>query len=55
MYLGKKAILDIKESVLELKNLIGKQKTLKVEKRLRSLIVIKLGKFGTRQEVADSF
>jgi transposase len=51
--MGKKANLDIKESVLELKNMLKKQKTLQTEKRLKSLILIKSGKFETRQAVAD--
>ena len=51
--MGKKAILDIKESDSELKKLLLKQKTLKGEKRLKSLLAIKSGKFETRQELAD--
>jgi transposase len=51
--MGKKAILDITESVLELKKLLLKQKTLKTEKRLKSLIAIQSGKFETRQAIAD--
>mgnify|MGYP000017610326 FL=1 len=52
--MGKKAILDIKESNLELKKLLVKQQTLKGEKRLKSLLAIKSGKFETRQALADS-
>ena len=52
--MGKKAISTIKESVSELKNLLGKQTTLKGEKRLKSLLSIKTGKFETRQQVADN-
>jgi transposase len=51
--MGKKASLDIGESVLDLKNLLGKQKTLKGEKRLKSLLIIKSGRFSTRGELAD--
>ena len=51
--MGKKAILDIKESNSELMKLLLKQKTLKGEKRLKSLLAIKSGKFETRQELAD--
>lgn len=53
--MGKKAILDIKESDSELRKLLLQQQTLKAEKRLRSLLVIKSGKFETRQELASSF
>jgi len=52
-FMGKKAILDIKESNSELMKLLLKQKTLKGEKRLKSLLAIKSGKFETRQELAD--
>ena len=51
--MGRKAILEIKESDSELKKLLLKQKTLKAEKRLKSLLSIKSGKFETRQELAD--
>jgi hypothetical protein len=46
-------ILEIKESDLELKKLLLKQKTLKAEKRLKSLLASKSGKFETRQDLAD--
>lgn len=52
--MGKKAFLDIKESDSELKKLFSKQKTLKGEKRIKSLLAIKTQKFETRQELADS-
>ena len=52
--MGKKAYLDIKESVSELKTLLSKKSTLKEEKRLKSLLLIKTGEFETRQQVADS-
>ena len=51
--MGKVAYLDITESLIELKELASKQKTLKGEKRVRSLIYIKQNKFKTRQEVSD--
>jgi transposase len=51
--MGKKAKLDIKESVLELKKMLVKQKSLNKEKRIKSLILIKSDKFETRQAVAD--
>jgi transposase len=51
--MGKPAYLDITESLSELKGLASKQKTLKAEKRVKSLIYIKLNKFKTRQEVSD--
>jgi transposase len=51
--MGKKAELSIKESLLELKGLQSKQKTLKGEKRIMCLINIKSVKFSTRQEIAD--
>src|SRR5690606_10010464 len=41
------------ESLLELKILASKQKSLKAEKRVKSLIYIKENKFKTRQEVSD--
>ena len=41
--MGRKAILDIRESDLELNKLLLKQKTLKGEKRLKSLLAIKSG------------
>ena len=49
----KKEILDIKESDLELRKLLAKQQTLKGEKRLKSLLAIKSGKFETREELAS--
>ena len=51
--MGRKAILDIRESDSELNKLLLKQKTLKGEKRLKSLLAIKSGKFETRQQLAD--
>jgi transposase len=51
--MGKTAYLEIKESLTELKNLASKQQTLKGEKRVKSLIYIKMNKFKTRQEVSD--
>ena len=52
--MGKIASLDISESLIELKELVSKQTTLKGEKRVKALIYIKTKKFKTRQEVAAS-
>ena len=52
--MGKIASLDISESLIELKELVSKQTTLKGEKRVKSLIYIKTKKFKTRQEVSAS-
>jgi len=52
--MGKKAYLDIIESLPELKKLLSKQKKLKDEKRIKCLIDIKSKKFERRQEVSDS-
>jgi transposase len=51
--MGKKAQLDIRESVSELKKILKKQDTLKGEKRVRCLLAIKAAKFDTRQKLAD--
>jgi len=51
--MGKKAQLDIQESIPELQKILAKRKSLQEEKRIKSLIAIKSGKFGTRQELAD--
>ena len=51
--MGKTAYLDIKESLTELKALLLKQKNLRGEKRVKSLIFIKTKKFKTRQEVSN--
>ena len=51
--MGKRSKLEIEESLGELKKVLAKQKTLKLERRVRSLILIKSKKFDTRQEVAD--
>lgn len=50
---GKKAHLDITESVSELKQLLVQQKILKREKWLKCLLDIKTNKFDTRQDLAD--
>jgi hypothetical protein len=50
---GKKVFLDIKESDSELNKLLLKHKNLKGEKRLKSLLAIKSGKFETQQALAD--
>lgn len=51
--MGKKAYLEIAELPTELKDLLSKQKTLKGEKRIKCLVIIKSGKFDTRLQVAD--
>lgn len=51
--MGKRAQLVIKESLAELKIYLTKQRTLKGEKRVKSLILIKTKKFDTRQDVSD--
>lgn len=51
--MGKKAHLDITESIPELQKILVKQQSLKGEKRVRCLIEIKSAKFGTRQELAN--
>lgn len=51
--MGKRAYLEIIESLSELKSLQSKQKTLRLEKRVKCLIEIKSEKFKTRQELAD--
>jgi transposase len=51
--MGKKAILDITESSLELKKLLLKQKSIKGEKRMKCLLDIKSGRFDTRQDLAN--
>ena len=51
--MGKKAYLEITESLSELKQLLSKQKSLRSEKRIKCLIHIKTQKFDTRQELAD--
>lgn len=52
--MGKKAYLDIKESVSDLKAIVSKQKTLKGKQRAKSLLFIKTDKFETRQGIADN-
>ena len=51
--MGRVAQIRIMETVTELQYLIKRQKTLKAEKRLRALVLIKQNKFGTQQEIAD--
>lgn len=51
--MGKRAYLEISETLSELKKLALKQKNLKSEKRIKCLIDIKTDKFNTRQELAD--
>jgi hypothetical protein len=52
--MGKKAELEIRESSLELKKLLLKQKTIKGEKRIKCLLEIKSRSFDTRQDLADN-
>jgi transposase len=51
--MGKKAELEIIETCLELKKLLLKQKTIKGQKRIKSLIEIKSNRFNTRGDLAD--
>ena len=51
--MGKKAVLEIKESVKELERLKKKQKTLGFQKRLMALQHIALKKHDTRNELAN--
>jgi len=51
--MGKKAHLDIKESMSELQKVLAKQKSFNSEKRVRCLIEIKSTRFDTRQELAN--
>ena len=51
--MGKKAYLEVRESLSELKQLQSKQKSLRSEKRIKCLIYIKAERFATRQELAD--
>lgn len=45
--------LNIKETLEDLQKFLRKQHTLKGEKRIRSLILLKSNRFKTRQKVAD--
>lgn len=51
--MGKKAEIDISESVEVLKKLLQKQNTLKGEKRIKCLLALKAKTFETRQSLAD--
>jgi transposase len=51
--MGRIAYLDIKESLTDLKELLSKQRNLKGEKRVTSLLLIKTKKFTTLQEVSN--
>lgn len=51
--MGKKAEIQISESVEDLKKLLRKQKTLKGEKRVKCLLELKTDRFETRQHLAD--
>lgn len=50
--MGKKAKLEIKESLSDLKKLKARQESLQGQKRVLALIHIKTGKFATRMELA---
>jgi len=52
--MGKKAYLFVQESLPELQKMLVKRKSLKEEKRVRSLIAVQSAKFETRQELADN-
>lgn len=51
--MGKKAQLNIKESMSELQKMLGKQRTFNGQKRVRCLIEIQSASFSTRQKLAD--
>lgn len=51
--MGKRAYLEITESLPELYKLLAKQKNLRSQQRVKCLIDIKTGRFDTRQELAD--
>ena len=51
--MGKRAYLEITESLLTLRKLLSKQKSLRSQQRIKCLIDIKTGRFDTRQELAD--
>ena len=51
--MGKRVIIEIKESEKELKRLLSVQKSHKSKLRIRCLLFIKLGKFETQQQLAD--
>jgi hypothetical protein len=50
--MGKRAYLEVIESLSELNQLVSKQKNLRSEKRIKCLIDIKTKRFSTRQELA---
>ena len=51
--MGKRAYLEVTESLSELNQLRLKQKNLRLEKRIKCLMDIKTERFDTRQELAD--
>ena len=51
--MGKRAYLEITESLPELYKLLSKQKGLRSQQRVKCLIDIKTSRFDTRQELAD--
>lgn len=51
--MGKKAHLEVSETIEELKRLISKQVKQKNKDRIRSLLYIQTNKYTTRQELSD--
>lgn len=51
--MGRKATLEIGESIEELQRFYKKQKTLRAQKRVGALVRIKEKRYATRQELAD--
>ena len=50
---GRQSKLEIRETLIELKKALSKQKVLKLERRVKCLIYIKTNKFDNRQDLAD--
>lgn len=51
--MGRQSKLEIRESLIELKKALSKQKVLKLERRVKCLICIRTNKFDNRQDLAD--
>ena len=51
--MGIKSGIVVSESISELKKIQSKQLSLKAEKRIKCLILLKLEKFKSQQEIAD--
>ena len=51
--MGKRAYLEVTESLSELRKLLSKQKSIKSQQRVKCLMDIKTARFDTRQELAD--